>query len=76
MLDTAPMTKAAAWLSSLADALGKSDVDAALGLFCDDCYWRDFLAFTWNIKTLEGRDAIAAMLAATLDAARPTGIGR
>jgi putative flavoprotein involved in K+ transport len=30
-------------------------------LFSDECYWRDFLAFTWNIVTLEGRDAIAAM---------------
>lgn len=73
MLDTAPATKAAAWLSSLADALEKRDVDAALSLFCDDCYWRDFLALTWNIKTLEGRDAIAAMLSATLGAAGPTG---
>jgi len=31
-------------------------------LFGEECYWRDFLAFTWNIITLEGRDAIAAMV--------------
>ena len=31
-------------------------------LFADECYWRDLLAFTWNIVTLEGRDAIAAMV--------------
>jgi len=31
-------------------------------LFGDECYWRDLLAFTWNIVTLEGRDAIAAMV--------------
>ncbi len=31
-------------------------------VFADECYWRDFLSFTWNIITLEGRDAIAAMV--------------
>ncbi len=73
MLDTSPETKAAAWLSSLSEALARKDVDAALALFCEDCYWRDFLALTWNIKTLEGKSAISAMLSATLGAANPTG---
>ena len=31
-------------------------------MFGDDCYWRDILAFTWNIKTMEGRPSIVAML--------------
>jgi putative flavoprotein involved in K+ transport len=35
-------------------------------LFADDCYWRDLISFTWNIKTLEGKAEIQAMLAATL----------
>ena len=35
---------------------------AILSLFNDDCYWRDFLCFTWNIKTLEGKIAIQNML--------------
>jgi putative flavoprotein involved in K+ transport len=34
-------------------------------------FWRDLVAFTWNVKTLEGRDEIAAMLRAQLAAANP-----
>ncbi|MEN9760417.1 MAG: hypothetical protein RI906_243 [Pseudomonadota bacterium] len=33
-------------------------------LFEPQCFWRDMLAFTWTIRTFEGRDAIAEMLAA------------
>ena len=59
MLDIAPSKQAAAWLGSLAKALEARDPTAAAGLFVEDCYWRDLLAFTWNIKTMEGREAIA-----------------
>ncbi|MEQ1954302.1 NAD(P)/FAD-dependent oxidoreductase [Mesorhizobium sp. CN2-181] len=64
---------AAAWLGAFAKALETKDVGAATDLFLDDCYWRDLLAFTWNIKTLEGRASIHDMLVAALDSARPTG---
>ncbi|MBX3580409.1 MAG: NAD(P)/FAD-dependent oxidoreductase [Rhizobiaceae bacterium] len=73
MHETSPSAKAAAWLSDLAEALAKNDLDSVLALFADDCYWRDFLALTWNIKTMEGKDAIRAMLAATLGATKPSG---
>jgi putative flavoprotein involved in K+ transport len=53
------------WLSQLGAALDQHDWSAAVELFADECYWRDLVAFTWNIKTLEGRDEIQAMLAAT-----------
>ena len=66
MHETAPAAKATAWLASFAERLGNGDIAATLELFAEDCYWRDFLAFTWNIKTMEGKAAIAAMLEATL----------
>jgi hypothetical protein len=47
------------------------DVDAALDLFQDESYWRDFVAFTWNLKTLEGKADIRRMLQATLDHVQP-----
>lgn len=72
MLENAPTKQAVTWLESLSRALEARDVTAAVNLFLDDCYWRDLLAFTWNIKTMEGPDAIGAMLEATLDAIRPT----
>ena len=54
------------WLAGFGDALAAGDPAAAAALFTHDCYWRDLIAFTWNIKTMEGRGEIADMLAATL----------
>ena len=49
-----------AWLAQFEPALG--DAVALKALFHADAYWRDVLAFTWNIGTVHGRDAIAAVL--------------
>ena len=66
MLDTISAETAAQMahdtMSGLGSALEAGDVEAALGYFADACYWRDLLAFTWNIKTMEGREAVRAML--------------
>ncbi|HEU4987144.1 MAG TPA: NAD(P)/FAD-dependent oxidoreductase [Rhizobiaceae bacterium] len=72
MLDIAPTTQASNWLASFARALESRDVTATIGLFLDESYWRDLLTFTWNIKTMEGREAIADMLDATLPTVQPT----
>lgn len=63
--------QAAAWLASFADALARRDGAAVTALFGDECFWRDFLAFTWNIVTLEGRPAIARMLDGALASVSP-----
>ena len=62
---------AAQWLSDFDRALQSADVQAVIRLFADECYWRDLVAFTWNITTCEGRDDIQTMLTATLDQAKP-----
>ena len=59
------------WLADFASALKRGDTDAATALFADECYWRDLVAFTWNIATLESRSAIADMLKACLADVRP-----
>lgn len=59
-------------LESLESALKHGDTAAAVALFQPECYWRDLVAFTWNIKTMEGREQIGAMLDAQLDAIKPT----
>ena len=51
-----------AWLARFGEALASADVESAAALFHEDSYWRDLVAFTWNIKTMEGRDEICAML--------------
>ena len=60
-----------AWLDRFETALTKRDAGAAAALFGEDCFWRDLVAVTWNIRTMEGRDAIRSMLDAQLDAVRP-----
>ena len=60
------------WLAKFGDALSQGDFNAAADLFGDECYWRDLVSFTWNIKTAEGREAIRESLAATVPAAKPS----
>jgi putative flavoprotein involved in K+ transport len=64
----------AAWLDAFAQALARRDIPAVLDLFAPECFWRDMVAFTWNIRSFEGRAAIAAMLAATLADTAPQGV--
>jgi len=73
MPDSTPTQRAAAWLASLDAALTRGDAQGAAALFQDDSYWRDLVAFTWNIKTTEGKAAIADMLKATLGQVKPRG---
>jgi putative flavoprotein involved in K+ transport len=60
-------------LTRLSDALAQGDYPEATSLFAEDCYWRDLLAFTWTIRTMEGRPAIVAMLAACAARTAPQG---
>ena len=63
--------QASRWLAALGYALASSDIEGAARLFEVDGFWRDIVAFTWNIKTCEGRDEIKAMIAATLAGSKP-----
>jgi putative flavoprotein involved in K+ transport len=64
--------RAAAWLRDLEAALARADIPAVLALFADEeCFWRDMVAFTWNIRTMEGKQQIAAFLTATLAETEP-----
>jgi putative flavoprotein involved in K+ transport len=66
-------TTVQSWLADFDRALTAGDTQGAARLFVQDSYWRDLVAFTWNIKTVEGREQIAAMLGATLSATQPSG---
>ncbi|MEX1074447.1 MAG: nuclear transport factor 2 family protein [Burkholderiales bacterium] len=59
------------WLQKFSTCLGRRDIGGAAQLFDEECYWRDLVAFTWTLKTFEGRSEIRAMLSATLGAAAP-----
>ncbi|WP_300648782.1 NAD(P)/FAD-dependent oxidoreductase [Hydrogenophaga sp.] len=57
-----PSQRASSWLSDFETALSTGDIHAVTSAFTEDSFWRDLVAFTWNIRTQEGRPAIAAML--------------
>ncbi len=66
-----PLGRVNTWVEAFAQALETRDLEKLRQLFATDCHWRDLVAFTWNIKTMEGRDAIAAMAAETLPSINP-----
>ena len=72
MLDISPGTKIDTMLSKLGKALESGHIDAAVNLFQANCYWRDLVTFTWNLKTLEGHEQIRDMLTSQLAAAKPS----
>ena len=59
------------WLSNFGNNLDRADFDTAAQMFAEDSYWRDLVSLTWNIKTLEGKEEIKAMLEATVPKAKP-----
>jgi len=71
MADNTPTEQAAAWLQSLERALAAGEIAAAADLFEENGYWRDLLTFTWDVRTMEGRPAIALMLEANLTRTAP-----
>jgi putative flavoprotein involved in K+ transport len=72
MPETNPNQTLSGVLEALEAALKKGDTPAAIALFQPDGYWRDLVAFTWNIKTMEGREQIAAMLDSQSNAVQPS----
>jgi hypothetical protein len=61
------------WLAQFERALGESDDDLLKTLFHPDSHWRDVLALTWQIGTVNGFDAILRELKAHIGRAHPTG---
>lgn len=71
---SAAQSQTAAWLSKLEECLARGDAKAAGALFADECYWRDLVSLTWNIRTMEGRGEIVAMLERQLPTTGPRNI--
>ena len=71
-LSTHPTQLASAWLADFGAVLERQDIDAAVALFAPESYWRDLVAFTWNIGTQESLAAIRSMLQARLADVKPS----
>jgi len=73
MLDTTLSDRVQSVLDEFGAALAAGDAERAAAMFVEDGHWRDLVAFTWNLKTCQGRDKIADMLRSQLPATKPTG---
>lgn len=71
MADSKPTRTVKAWLKRLEKAIVARDYRAAAKLFNAESYWRDLVSLTWNLKTVEGPEEIAAMLRKTVPGAKP-----
>ena len=60
---------ATGWFGALESALAAGDVDAASNLFAATSFWRDLIAMSWNITTVENPDGVRDLLSET--GARP-----
>ncbi|WP_249695364.1 NAD(P)/FAD-dependent oxidoreductase [Stappia sp. WLB 29] len=72
MLDKTPTARVQAFLDRFGGALEAGRIDEAVNMFAEECYWRDLVTFTWNIKTVEGRGEVRDMLEAQLALTKPT----
>ena len=60
------------WLADFSDALAARDADRAAALFAPTSFWRDLIAFTWNITTVEHREGVAVLLRHTMESTDAT----
>ncbi|HET6652253.1 MAG TPA: NAD(P)/FAD-dependent oxidoreductase [Nocardioides sp.] len=68
-----PQRRVDTWFAAFEGALAARDVPKAAAMFATDSYWRDLVAFTWNIRTVEGQSGVADLLGAVLDGVDPSG---
>ncbi len=61
------------WLAQFESAIAKPDDILLKPLFHPDSYWRDVLALSWNLQTVNGADAILRELKAHASRAAPSG---
>lgn len=74
LTDRSTESAARGWLDAFAAALGSGSAAALGALFAAESHWRDILAFTWNLRTASGADAIGERLGAAAGRMAPRGI--
>ncbi|MFC7502100.1 NAD(P)-binding domain-containing protein, partial [Nocardioides sp. GCM10030258] len=76
-VDAAPTAGASdpatTWFAALEEAFAARDIDRAAGLFAATSFWRDLVAFSWNLTTVEDPVGVADLLTQTLDRVDPRG---
>lgn len=71
-MTTTASDRAREWLHQFEQRQQAGDVEGVVDLFAEECFWRDLVSYTWNLKTFEGKDEIRSMLKATLAGVKPS----
>src|SRR3954451_20710449 len=66
-------TAAENWLAQFEDAIAKRDEPLLKSLFHRESYWRDVLALSWNLQTVNGADVLVRELKAHAARVAPSG---
>src|SRR3954469_7082832 len=66
-------TAAENWLAQFEDAIAKRDEPLLKSLFHRESYWRDVLALSWNLQTVNGADVLVRELKAYAGRVAPSG---
>ena len=74
MPGNSPTLEVTQWLAEFSGALNEGELARVGTLFEDESFWRDLLAFTWNVVTLEGKAQISAMLSEQLSPTLPVAL--
>ena len=74
LADGSVRAAATAWLGAFEAALASGEAARIAALFAEECHWRDILAFTWDLRTLSGAEAIAGVMAPSLAHMAPRGL--
>lgn len=69
-------TRVDAWLTRFEQALGRSDADALVSMFDEDCHWRDVVALTWKITPHDDLGSLVEGLIAASRTVRPRNFRR
>jgi putative flavoprotein involved in K+ transport len=74
LTDTSARAAAESWLGDFQAALASGDAVRLASLFAHECFWRDILAFDWDLHTISGAETIARRMAATAARVAPRGL--
>lgn len=74
LADGSVRAAATARLGAFEAALASGEAARIAALFAEECHWRDILAFTWDLRTLSGAEAIAGVMAPSLAHMAPRGL--
>lgn len=73
LADTPANNRAQTWIAAFDNALRSQNIKQVADLFESDSYWRDLVAFSWNLTTVEGPAGVTDLLENVLDKTTPSG---